>query len=167
MTLASFGPFRRVLANPAFRFGALIVSIALVTAIFPAVVRQLFRSDQFMPYATCYLRNSRMICLHVASDVLIGLAYVSISATLAYLVRKASRDIPFHWMFLAFGLFIITCGFTHFMEAWTVWTPVYWLAGYVKLICAVVSVATAIALYPLVPKVFALIRAVRVSEQRR
>ena len=120
-----------------------------------------------MPHATCYLRNPHIILLHVGSDVLIGLAYVSISATLGYLVLKASRDIPFHWMFLAFGLFIITCGFTHFMEVWTVWKAVYWLAGYVKLICAAASLATAIALYPLVPKVFALIREVQLSQQRR
>jgi signal transduction histidine kinase len=70
-------------------------------------------------------------------------------------------------MFLAFGLFIITCGFTHFMEIWTVWQAVYWLAGVVKAVCAVASVATAIALYPLLPKVFALVGAVKLSEERR
>src|SRR5882724_11896251 len=108
-----------------------------------------------------------MIWLHVTSDLFIGLAYVSISSTLAYMVYRASRNIPFHWMFLAFGLFIVSCGFTHFMEVWTVWRPVYWLAGYVKVITAVASVVTAIALFPLVPKIFQLINAVKVSEDRR
>src|SRR5215472_19020672 len=110
-----------------------------------------------MPHATCYLRNPRIIALHVTSDLLIGFAYVAISSTLAWLVYKSSRDIPFHWMFLAFGAFIVTCGFTHFMEVCTVWKAVYWLAGWVKVICAAASVATAIALYRLVPQIFALV----------
>jgi signal transduction histidine kinase len=161
-------PIGKLLANPFLKYGLLICLMVLsVMTVFPEMLGNLFRADQFMPHATCYLRNPRIILLHVTSDLLIGLAYVSISTTLAYLVHKASRDIPFHWMFLAFGLFIITCGFTHFMEVWTVWRAVYWLAGYVKLICAVASVATAIALYPLVPKIFALIQAVRLSEARR
>ncbi len=158
----------RIWRNPFFKSGALILGCVLaVSFAFPGVLRGLFRADQFMPHATCYLRNPQIILLHVSSDLLIGFAYVSISTTLAYLVYKASKDIPFHWMFLAFGLFIITCGFTHFMEVWTVWQAVYWLAGYVKLICAAASVTTAIALYLLVPKVFALIAAVRVSEERK
>jgi signal transduction histidine kinase len=160
--------FEKIPTNPFFKYGlAIAVAMVLVASIFPEVLGGLLRSDQFMPHATCYLRNPKVILLHVTSDLLIGLSYVSISTTLGYLVHKASQDIPFHWMFLAFGLFIITCGFTHFMEVWTVWRAVYWLAGYVKLICAVASVATAIALYPLVPKIFASIRAVQLSEQRR
>jgi hypothetical protein len=61
----------------------------------------------------------------VTADSLIGLAYLAISATLAYLVYKARRDIPFHWIFLAFGLFIIACGGTHVLEVVTIWKPVY------------------------------------------
>ena len=158
---------RTLFSNPFLKYGLPAAVIAAALVAFPGTIGGLFRADEFMPHATCYLRNPRMILLHVSSDLLIGFAYVSISATLAFLVLKARRDIPFHWMFLAFGLFIITCGFTHFMEVWTVWTPVYWLAGYIKLICAVASVATALALYPLVPRVFALIREVRVSGDRR
>src|SRR5205814_727203 len=45
--------------------------------------------------------------------------------------------------------------------------PVYWLAGYVKLITAVASVATAIVLPPLVPKTLALVRTAKLSERRR
>lgn len=115
----------------------------------------------------CYLRDPRMITLHVVSDSLIGAAYVSISATLAYIVYKASRDIPFNWVFLAFGLFIVSCGFTHFMEVWVVWQPVYWLSGYVKVVTAAASVATAIALFPLVPKIFVLVENAKQAEQKR
>ncbi len=115
----------------------------------------------------CYQRDPRLIWLHVVSDILIGVAYVSISATLGYLVYKASRDIPFNWVFLAFGLFIVSCGLTHFMEVWVIWQPVYWLSGYIKVLTAVASIATALALFPLLPRVFTLIENARRGDQRR
>lgn len=120
-----------------------------------------------MPHEFCYLRDPKLVWLHVTSDALIGGAYVSISLTLAYLVYKASKGIPFNWVFLAFGLFIVSCGFTHFMEIWVIWDSVYWLSGYVKVVTAAASVATAVALFPLVPKVFALVASAQASEQRR
>lgn len=120
-----------------------------------------------LPHEICYVQQPKLVWLHVVSDLLIGVAYVSISCTLGYLVFRASRDIPFHWVFLAFGLFIISCGLTHFMEVWVVWQPVYWLSGYAKVVTAAASIATAIVLFPLVPKVFAMIAAARESEARR
>jgi len=53
------------------------------------------------------------------------------------------------------------------MEVWVIWEPVYWLSGFVKVVTAAASVATAFALFPLVPKIFALIQSARQSEQRR
>lgn len=156
-----------LLANPLFRWSA-ATALAIIVG---AVVLRLFDVSVFdrigMPHEFCYVRDGKLISLHVVSDALIGVAYVSISATLAYLVYKASRDIPFHWVFLAFGLFIISCGMTHFMEVWVVWEPVYWMSGYVKLVTAAASLATAIALFPLLPKIFRLIEAARQSERRR
>ncbi len=70
-------------------------------------------------------------------------------------------------MFLAFGIFIIACGCTHLVEIWTLWTPVYWFAGSVKVLTAVASVATAIALPPLIPKSLELIRTAKLSEWRQ
>lgn len=120
-----------------------------------------------LPHEVCYVQQPKLIWLHVISDLLIGVAYVCISSTLAYLVYRASKDIPFHWVFLAFGLFIVSCGFTHFMEVIVVWHPLYWLSGYIKVITAASSVATAVVLFPLVPKIFRLIDNAREGEQRR
>lgn len=120
-----------------------------------------------LPHEFCYLREPSLIWLHVVSDFLIGAAYVSISGTLGYLVYRASKDIPFHTVFLAFGLFIVSCGITHFMEVWVIWRPVYWLSGYIKVLTASASVATAFALVLLVPKIFRLITVTRENEQHR
>jgi PAS domain S-box-containing protein len=124
-------------------------------------------AQPFMPHACCYLFNPGLIWTHVISDVLIGMAYVAISCTLGYLVIKARRNLPFHWMVIAFGVFIIACGSTHFVEAWTVWHPVYWFAASVKVITAIASVTTAICLPPLVPAVIRLLEAGRLERQQK
>jgi signal transduction histidine kinase/DNA-binding response OmpR family regulator len=111
--------------------------------------------------------NPSLVTLHVLSDGFIAAAYLAISLTLLYLVRRAKRDVPFHWMLLAFGAFIIACGGTHVMEIITVWTPVYWLSGALKALTAVASVTTAVALPGLVPKILVLIKDAKVAEERR
>src|SRR3954469_9182301 len=126
------------------------IAAALFVALVPGVSQKLFGPTYFMPHRTCYLDDPNLIRLHVISDSLIGLAYFSISLTLVYLVQKA--NVPFHLAFIAFGVFIGACGATHFMEVWTIWEPHYWLAGIVKAVTAVASVATAIWLYPLLPQ---------------
>lgn len=133
---------------------ALLV-LTLAALLSAALLPGLLSTSGFMPHGHCYLWNPSMVGLHVTSDALIGLSYVVISMTLVYVVRRR-RDLPFDWMFLAFGLFIIACGCTHFMEIWTLWTPVYWLSGSVKLITAGASVITAALLPGLVPKILAL-----------
>ncbi len=157
----------RWFAQPFFRWSVAIGGAVLLgVLLFEALGIPVF-SRIGMPHEFCYLSNPKLVWLHVVSDSVIGLAYVSISVTLGYLVYKASKGIPFHWVFLAFGIFIISCGFTHFMEVWVIWRPVYWLSGYIKVLTAAASLATAIALFPLVPKIFSLIDAARQSEKRR
>ena len=108
-----------------------------------------------MGHGYCYRWQSEIVRLHVASDTLITLAYYSIPITLVYFVRKR-KDLPFNWMFLMFGAFILGCGTTHAMEVWTVWHGTYRLAGIIKFLTATLSVTTAAALVPLMPKALAL-----------
>lgn len=109
----------------------------------------------FIPHGHCYLWRPGLVGLHVWSDSLIALAYYSIPITLVYFVRKR-RDLPFDWIFLLFGAFIIACGTTHILEVWTLWHPNYWFSGFVKAITAAVSLCTAMLLVPLIPKALAL-----------
>ncbi|MFN7997707.1 MAG: PAS domain S-box protein [Bryobacteraceae bacterium] len=122
---------------------------------------------RFMAHVYCYRRNPGLVGLHFISDLSIGAAYIAISLTLVYLVRRAKNEIPFSWMFLCFGVFIIACGGTHLMEVWTLWTPVYWFSGMIKAVTALASVTTAFALPPLVPKSLQMLRSAGLSEQRR
>ena len=118
-------------------------------------VNHLFSPSGFMPHGYCYLWRPDLISLHVVSDSLIALAYLSIPVTLAYFIRKR-KDVPFNWMFVLFGVFILACGATHLMEVWTLWHATYWLSGYVKLVTALASVPTAILLVGLMPHALAL-----------
>ena len=108
-----------------------------------------------LPHGYCFTWNPTLLWTHVASDSLIGAAYVSIPLTLVHLVRRRT-DMPFNWIVMLFAIFIVSCGATHWIEVWTVWHPDYWLAGNVKLITAVASVLTAGALVRLVPKILSI-----------
>jgi signal transduction histidine kinase/CheY-like chemotaxis protein len=150
---------------------ALLAPAAVLLAVWPRLATNLlatgFGEQSFMPHGICYLWVPQLWLLHVSTDLLIGVSYVTISSTLVYLIYRARHDIPFSWVFLAFGVFIIACSATHFMEVWTIWNATYWLSGYVKLLTAAASVATAVVLPFQVPKVFMLIEAVKLSEERR
>jgi transcriptional regulator with GAF, ATPase, and Fis domain len=118
-------------------------------------LKALFASNDFMPHGFCYLWNPSLIWLHVVSDSLIALAYFFVPVTLVYFIRKR-RDLPFDWMFISFGVFILACGATHAMEVWTLWHANYWLSGAVKAVTALASAPTAILLVRLVPQALAL-----------
>ena len=138
-----------------------------VLAFWPGFVKALFGTGNFLPHMFCYMRNPSLVWTHAITDMLIGLSYVAISAMLTLLVHRARRDIPFSWVFLAFGMFIVACGATHFMEVLVLWKATYWLSGAVKIVTAVASVATALVLPPLIPKAVAMLREAKKSEERR
>lgn len=109
----------------------------------------------YVPRRQCMFYEDSLIGLHLISDSLITLAYYSIPVALVYFIRKR-RDIVFNWIFVMFAAFILACGTTHLFGVWALWQPVYRLDGIVKLITAILSVWTAIALWPLIPRVLAM-----------
>ncbi len=110
---------------------------------------------EFAPLGECYLWQPNLIWFHAVADGLIALAYLSIPLTLLHVSRRR-RDLPFPGIFIMFGAFIIACGLTHVMEIVTIWQPVHWLSGSVKMTTAVISVATAVALARVVPRAITL-----------
>jgi len=112
-------------------------------------------TSDFMPHGACYLWLPSLVWLHVISDTLIALAYYSIPFALFYFVRKRV-DLAYRWVFVLFGVFICLCGTTHLISIWTIWHPDYWLDGWVKLATALVSIITAMLVWPLIPKLLLL-----------
>jgi len=112
-------------------------------------------STDFMPHGFCYRWAPEVLWLNALADVAITLSYYMIPLALATFVRKRP-DVPFHWMFVMFGIFIFGCGTTHLMEVWTIWHPAYRLAGIIKAITALASAATAVLLVRLIPQAMAI-----------
>src|ERR1700722_8397171 len=124
-------------------------------------------STAYLHHLYCYLGSTTLAWTHAIADTLIELSYVSISATLYYLIYRGRSDLPFHGLFLAFAVFIIACGTSHFMEAITVWLPVYVLSAAIKVVTALSSIATAGMLPFVVPDILSLLQRASTSETRR
>lgn len=118
-------------------------------------IRQLLESDNLSPHGICLLWRPELLWTHAVSDALIGTAYFSIPVALAYFVSKRP-DVAFTWVFWAFAAFILACGTTHFFSIWTLWFPDYGAEALIKATTAAASVATAVALWPLLPQALAL-----------
>lgn len=88
--------------------------------------------------------------IHIVSDIIIWLSYLSIPAVLLFAARKRG-DIPVKGIVGLFAAFVVACGFTHLIEAIIFWWPVYRLAAVAKVITAAVSVATVVALVRVFP----------------
>ena len=113
-----------------------------------------FDTEGFMPHGYCLMWRPAIFWLNLISDAVIALSYYSIPFILLYFAMRR-RDLVFRWMFVMFGIFILGCGTTHVMGIWTLWHPDYAVDGLVKALTALVSIATAIMLWPLVPQALA------------
>ena len=95
-----------------------------------------------------------MMVMAVANG-LIAVSYASIPVFLVVFARRR-KDLPFSWVVILFGAFILACGTTHFVHVLGIWRQVDWWQAAVDSVCAAVSVASAIVLWPLLPRLLAL-----------
>jgi signal transduction histidine kinase/CheY-like chemotaxis protein len=116
------------------------------------ILSWLFSSADFIPHGHCFLWQPVTLWLNVGSDGLIAASYFAIPVALYYYVRQRKAEIPYVWVPLMFAAFIFLCGGTHVMEIWTVWDPVYRVAGALKLLTGFVSFATLLSLLWIMPR---------------
>jgi signal transduction histidine kinase len=117
--------------------------------------RGLFDPTGFRPRRSCGDWSAGLVTLHVASDVLIGLAYLAIPVLLLLFFARR-RDVPFRALLVWFGVFITACGLTHFLDALLFYVPLYRLAGLVMLVTALASWGAVLALVPVLPRALAM-----------
>jgi len=89
------------------------------------------------------------------SNAIIAISYASIPFFLVVFVRKR-KDMPFTWIIFLFGLFILACGTTHVMHVIGLWWEVNWWQATVDALCAIISLATAVVVWPYLPKILAI-----------
>ncbi len=111
-------------------------------------------SSNFLPHGYCLAWDPLLLWTMVASHAVIGVSYFSIPIALFLFVRR-QKDLRFNFLFVMFGLFILACGTTHFIELVNIWHPVYRADAAVEAVTAGISLATALMLWPLLPQVSA------------
>ena len=118
-------------------------------------LESLIDASGFVPRAVCGSWTEGEVLLNNAADLAVALAYLVIPFVLTRLQRRRP-DLPFSWILVVFGLFIVTCGATHLMEIVLFYHPVYRLAGLIKVLTALASWAAVIALMKISPALLAL-----------
>lgn len=122
------------------------------------ILHELFDIEQFMPHGHCFLWIPKILWMHIIGDVTITLAYYSIPLTLLYLMIKRRQTIPYRWIVGLYAAFIFLCGTTHIVSVITLWLPIYYFEGVLKIITGVVSLATAMLMFPLASKLLDLFK---------
>jgi diguanylate cyclase (GGDEF)-like protein/PAS domain S-box-containing protein len=115
------------------------------------VIDFLLGNDGMMPHGYCFLWNEPLLWLFVISNAVTALSYFSIPLALGFFAYKR-KDVNFKWILPLFSLFIFACGLTHVLSVVTIWTPVYGLSAIAEAFTAIISLITAILLWPLIPK---------------
>ncbi len=103
----------------------------------------MFNVSNFMPHGFCYLWRQDLLALHATSDALIFIAYMLIPIAIQKFIGKRT-DIPNLLILRLFQLFIVFCGITHFLEVISIWFPIYFTTGLIKMATALISITTAV-----------------------
>ena len=128
-------------------------------------VDQIFDTSDFPARWQCGRWSDTHGWLHIISDTAIFGAYFAIPLLLVLFIwKRREQDVPFVPIFWLFAAFIFSCGFGHLIEASLFWKPWYRFSGLIKLVTAVVSWATVLALIPILPKALSLPGVKRLNE---
>jgi len=120
-----------------------------------AIIEYLFGAASFVPHGYCLLWRPDLVAIHAVSDFLIALSYFLIPFGIWYFARRRD-DLVFKPVFFLFAAFILFCGITHLIALTTLWFPIYGAQGLVKAATAAISLASAYALWPTIPKALAI-----------
>lgn len=110
---------------------------------------------QYMPHGMCLLWEPWLVLLWAGSDLLIFLSYTAIPVAL-FMVLRQRTEVPQSPLVALFASFILLCGITHLFMIVTLWVPIYPFVGWIKLATGLVSTATAVMLFRLVPAIIKL-----------
>lgn len=114
-------------------------------------LRLLFDSSDFPARWHCGTWSDLLGWTHIVADTVIFLSYLGIPVALAWFVMRRGEEAPFPrvaWLFVAF---IVSCGVTHLIEAAIFWEPVYRLSAVAKVVTAIVSLTTLLAMIRVLP----------------
>ena len=123
-----------------------------------------FETNSFLAHGYCLTWRTDLIALHAISDLLIFASYFVIPTAIIYLFVKRPDLLP-RRVAVLFSAFIFACGLTHLIGLVTLWEPIYGFEGVVKAGTAVISGATALASWMLIPTALELPSSATLSEK--
>jgi PAS domain S-box-containing protein len=109
----------------------------------------------YMAHGYCLLWKPWLIATHAGSDLVIFSSYFAIPVAIWLFLRKRA-DLELKPLAVMFAAFIFLCGLTHIIQAATLWWPIYETQAFAKVATAAVSLTTAIAIFPLIPRAVAI-----------
>jgi serine phosphatase RsbU (regulator of sigma subunit) len=107
----------------------------------------------FIPHGHCYLWKPTLVSLHLGSDLLTSAAYLFVAFSVL-LTQKRWHELSKKTVVLLSGTFwvFLGCGIVHFLNVITLWYPIYWISGAIKLFSGLWSTYVFIfVLVPLIP----------------
>jgi PAS domain S-box-containing protein len=119
------------------------------------MVHDLIDHASYMAHGYCLLWKPWLVAMHAGSDLVIFASYFAIPVAIWLFLRRRN-EMELRPLAILFALFIFLCGLTHLVQMVTLWYPIYETQGFVKLATAAVSLATAILIFPLIPKALAI-----------
>lgn len=120
----------------------------------------------FVPHGYCLMWRWDLVSLHVVSDIVIAVSYLTIPFFI-FRVLKHRGDIQFRAVPILFACFITACAITHVFGLATMWFAVYGIQGVFKLICALISALTAVMIWRLYPDIVNLPSPRQLEEKNR
>lgn len=113
-------------------------------------VSELFALIEPEPMAVLFKGASGYLYLYALAHVLILLSCLAIPLAFAHFVKHRD-DLQHRWVFLAFGVFTLSYGFSHLASLVLLWKPVYSTHLMLTLVAAGIAVATAYMVYRILP----------------
>lgn len=116
----------------------------------------LFDTSDFPARWNCGNWSSIHGWAHILSDIAIAGAYSVIPIALATYWWFKRTELAFPRLFWLFAAFIFSCGATHLVDSIIFYAPIYRFSAVMKVITALASWATVVALFRVAPKAFEL-----------
>lgn len=111
----------------------------------------LLTEGNLMPHGYCLVWRPDLLGMHVGGDLFTALSYFLIPFALIHLIRQR-KDLAFNWVFVMFAAFITLCGITHIVSVLNIWHGYYFLEGVTKVATGLVSIATALMIWRMMPQ---------------
>ena len=128
-------------------------------------LRLLFDTSDFPARWRCGNWSEIHGWVHVLSDLAIASAYAMIPLAIASYCWVKRTELAFPKVLWLFAAFIFSCGSAHLVEAIIFWFPMYRFAGLLKVVTAIVSWATVIAIIRVAPQALELPGLRRINHQ--